>query len=112
MLILLPPSEGKALPAEGPPLELGELAFVDHLDAHRAKLIGGLEKLGSRPVKKAVEALGITAGQAEDVARDAKLALTPTAPASEVYSGVLYDRLDFSGLGARAKKREWRQREA
>jgi len=105
MLILLPPSEGKASPPRGPGLDPSSLAFDEQLGEHRAKLIAGLEKLGGRPVKKAVEALGISAGQAGDVARDAELSSAPAAPASEVYSGVLYDRLDFAGLGARASKR-------
>ena len=105
MLILLPPSEGKSDPSPGAPLELAELAFPAQLQRHRERLIAGLEKLGSRPQKKAIEALAISIGQAGDVARDAELACAPAAPASEVYSGVLYDRLDFAGLGARARRR-------
>lgn len=56
-------------------------------------------------MKKAVEALGISAGQAADIARDGKLATAPAAPAAEVYSGVLYDRLGFTSLGKTAAKR-------
>jgi cytoplasmic iron level regulating protein YaaA (DUF328/UPF0246 family) len=105
MLILLPPSEGKADPGSGPPVDLGELAFAESLSERRERLISGLEKLSSRPQKKAIEALGISVGQAGEVARNAELLTAPAAPASAVYSGVLYDRLDFAGLGARATKR-------
>lgn len=105
MLILLPPSEGKAMPPEGLPVDLAALAFAERLGDKRRRLISGLEKLGSRPVSKTVEALGISPGQAEDVARDAALLTASAAAACEVYSGVLYDRLDFAGLGARPKKR-------
>ena len=35
MLILLPPSEGKAAPSEGAPLDLAELAYADALGEER-----------------------------------------------------------------------------
>lgn len=56
-------------------------------------------------MKKAVEALGISAGQAGDVVRDGQLSTAPAAPAAEVYSGVLYDRLGFASLGKTAARR-------
>ena len=105
MLILLPPSEGKADPAEGPPVDLATLAFDDHLRGGRSRLIGKLEKLAERPRAKAVEALGISPGQAGDVDRDAEVLTAPAAPAAEVYSGVLYDHLGLNGLGSVAAKR-------
>jgi cytoplasmic iron level regulating protein YaaA (DUF328/UPF0246 family) len=105
MLILLPPSEGKADPSPGPPVELDELVFHNELGAQRKRLISGLEKLSQRPVRKAVEALGISVGQAADIARDGQLATAPAVPAAEIYSGVLYDRLGFASLGKAATKR-------
>ncbi|MBN8870650.1 MAG: peroxide stress protein YaaA [Solirubrobacterales bacterium] len=105
MLILLPPSEGKASPSGKARLDLDSLAFADHLGAKRSALLAALEKLGRGPQKKAIEALGISAGQAGEIARDAELASAPAAPASEVYTGVLYDRLDFGSLTATGKKR-------
>ncbi len=100
MIILLPPSEGKASPGAGAPVELGSLVFDEQLGEQRARLIGKLEKLAERPRSKAVEALAISSGQAGDVDRDAAVATAPAAPAAEVYSGVLYDRLDLNGLGS------------
>jgi cytoplasmic iron level regulating protein YaaA (DUF328/UPF0246 family) len=105
MLILLPPSEGKAMPEDGPALELSALAFSEHLNPARQKLITALEKLASGSESRALKALGLSSGQASDIARDGALATAPAAPAAEVYTGVLYDRLDFSGLSRPASKR-------
>ncbi len=68
-------------------------------------MIAALEKLGKASEKRAIEALGISRGQVGEIARDAELASTPVAPASEVYTGVLYDRLDFATLGTVGTKR-------
>jgi cytoplasmic iron level regulating protein YaaA (DUF328/UPF0246 family) len=105
MLILLPPSEGKASPAGKSRLELDSLAFADRLGEKRAALIAALEKLCGGPEKKAIAALGISAGQAGEIARDAELTSSAVAPASKVYTGVLYDRLDFASLPATGKRR-------
>ncbi len=105
MLILLPPSEGKADPPASPPVKLDGLVFADQLRTNRERLIADLEELSRRPVKKAVEALGISAGQAAEIARDGQISTAPAAPAAEVYSGVLYDHLGFGTLSATAVKR-------
>ena len=105
MMILLPPSEGKAEPGAGSPVDLESLAFHEHLGPGRARLIGELQKLADRPRAKAVAALGISPGQAGDVDRDARVTDAPAGPAAEVYTGVLYDRLDLSGLSAVAARR-------
>jgi cytoplasmic iron level regulating protein YaaA (DUF328/UPF0246 family) len=79
MLILLPPSEGKAQPAPAPPLDLDALAYAAELGSVRARLLRAL-------------------------ARTQPLAVAPAAPASEVYTGVLYGRLDLptiTGAGGR-----------
>lgn len=105
MLILLPPSEGKAMPAHGDPVDLDALAFAEELRGPRSALLGSLERLASRPPKRAVKELGISPGQAGDVALNAVLRQAPAAPASAVYAGVLYDRLDLPGLPAAARRR-------
>ena len=105
MLILLPPSEGKTAPAEGEPLELDSLAFAAELGERRAALLDALEALGGVSVGRAVKALAISKGQAGEVAVDAALREAPAAPAAEVYSGVLYDRLRLPELPARARRR-------
>lgn len=105
MLILLPPSEGKAAPRAGPPVELDGLAFAAALTESRLKLLGALERLAAEPRERAVEMLAVSGGQAGEVEVDAKLRGAPAAPAAEVYAGVLYDRLGLPGLPARARKR-------
>ncbi|MBK5233653.1 MAG: peroxide stress protein YaaA [Thermoleophilia bacterium] len=105
VLILLPPSEGKHEPVDGPPLDLGGLAFSPGLDRPRERLVRALEKLGDRPVRKAIQVMDISPGLAGDIALNAKIRSAPTAPAREVYSGVLYERLGLAGLGKRASQR-------
>ncbi len=105
MLILLPPSEGKTAPASGDPVELDSLAFAETLTGPRAELLDALEALAGLPLERAVEMLGVSAGQAGEVEVDAALRGAPTAPAASVYSGVLYDRLDLPGLPAAPRRR-------
>jgi cytoplasmic iron level regulating protein YaaA (DUF328/UPF0246 family) len=102
MLILLPPSEGKAAPSEGAPLDLDSLVHAEALGECRARLLDALEGLAKLPRPKAVEMLGVSAGQAGEVDVDADLRNAPTAPAAEVYAGVLYDRLGLGELSAAA----------
>jgi cytoplasmic iron level regulating protein YaaA (DUF328/UPF0246 family) len=109
MLILLPPSEGKAMPEQGDPVDLGGLAFVERLGPPREKLLDALERLGGKPVSRAVKALGISAGQAGEVALNAALREAPAATAAQIYTGVLYERLDLGGLPAAARRRAARQ---
>jgi cytoplasmic iron level regulating protein YaaA (DUF328/UPF0246 family) len=78
VLILLPPSEGKAGPEAGEPVDLGSLAFAAELGGRRAELLDRL---------------------------DQRLREAPAAPAAEVYTGVLYQRLDLPGLPAAARRR-------
>jgi cytoplasmic iron level regulating protein YaaA (DUF328/UPF0246 family) len=67
-------------------------------------LLGALEALGRAPRKRAVALLGLSPGQAGEVAVDAELRGAPAAPAAEVYSGVLYDHLGLASLPARAQQ--------
>lgn len=108
MLILLPPSEGKASPSGKPRLDLDSIAFADQLGEKRKALIAALEKLAAGPEDEAVSALGISAGQAGEVARNGELTTGPVARASKVYTGVLYDRLGFDSLPAAGKRRAGR----
>lgn len=105
MLILLPPSEGKTPPGGTVPLALHTLAFADDLTAPRERLIRALEKLSLRPMKKAVEVMVISPGQAGDITLNGEIMSAPAGPASEVYTGVLYERLGFASLGNRGLER-------
>lgn len=105
MLVLLPPSEGKSTPEAGDPVDLAELAFAAELTESRRRLLAALAGLSELPRAEAVAMLGVSAGQAGEVEVDAGLAGAPAAPAAEVYSGVLYDRLGLAALPAAARRR-------
>jgi len=78
MLVLLPPSEGKAVPEAGEPVDLGSLAFADELGERREELLAAL---------------------------DPQLREASAAPAAEVYTGVLFKRLELPALPAKAQRR-------
>lgn len=105
MLILLPPSEGKSAPEGGKPADLDSLAFAAELGERREGLLDALGLLAKRPQARAIEQLGISKGQAGEIAVNAALRAAPAAPAAAVYSGVLYEHLDLAGLSARAQSR-------
>ncbi len=104
MHILLPPSEGKSVPIAGTPLELAAMSFPE-LTHTREKVITALTKLASGPPVKAHKVLGISARLDDERARDANLLSEPTAAAGLVYSGVLYEALDYPSLTGAALKR-------
>jgi cytoplasmic iron level regulating protein YaaA (DUF328/UPF0246 family) len=105
MLVLLPPSEGKTHPPEGDSADLSALAFAAELTERREALLDALAGLAGAPRERAVEMLGISAGQAGEVDVDIGLRSAPAAPAATVYSGVLYDHLGLGGLPKRAQER-------
>lgn len=78
MLILLPPSEGKSEPEAGQAVDLDSLAFAEELGEQREKLIRAF---------------------------DPDLLKARAAPAVEVYTGVLFGRLQLPTLGQRARGR-------
>ncbi|WP_158893951.1 peroxide stress protein YaaA [Amycolatopsis anabasis] len=91
MLVLLPPSETKAIGGDGPPLHLDELSFPE-LNPIRRKLADALADLAA-DVPASLAALELSARQEDEVARNAELWSSPTLPALERYTGVLYDAL-------------------
>ena len=104
MLILLPPSEGKTSPTKGPRLAWPKLSFPE-LATVRKEVADALVRLCNGPAAKARTALGISARQDDELARNQALLTAPTAPAGDVYTGVLYDALDLASLDARARRR-------
>jgi|SRR5215203_317584 len=77
MLVLLPPSEGKFEPGAGESLDLPSLVFADALNERREQVLGAFDP-------------GL---------RDA-----PTAPAADVYTGVLFQRLELPRLPVKARR--------
>ncbi len=78
MLVLLPPSEGKFQPTQGDPVDLDSLAFAAELGERRERLLEAFNP----GLRKA-----------------------PAAPAAEVYTGVLFKRLELPKLPAKARRR-------
>ncbi|MDK1474027.1 peroxide stress protein YaaA [Streptomyces sp. 549] len=108
MLVLLPPSEGKAAGGSGPVLDPAGLS-LPALDGARRTVLDELVALCSGDADKAAEVLGLSAGLRGEIAKNAALRSAPALPAGEVYTGVLYDALDLAGLDAHARRRAERQ---
>lgn len=104
LLILLPPSEGKAAPATGPPLDLTTLRHPE-LTPHRERLLDVLERLGRGSTRNGLARLGIGPGLTHELERNAELSRAPTAPAAEIYTGVLFRHLDLASLSPAARAR-------
>jgi cytoplasmic iron level regulating protein YaaA (DUF328/UPF0246 family) len=104
VLILLPPSESKTPPASGAALDFATLAYPE-LIATRERLLDALVKLSAGRPARALAALGLSQGQASELERNAALRSGPAAPAAEVYTGVLYERLRLPELPPAARAR-------
>ncbi|CAM3299616.1 peroxide stress protein YaaA [Nocardioides dubius] len=104
MLILLPPSEGKALPTRGRPLDLATLSSPELTEA-RSEVIAALVELCADDADKAAEVLGLGPSLRELIQHNATLLEQPAVRADRIYTGVLYDNLDFASLSSAAKRR-------
>lgn len=100
---MLPPSETKSVGGDGPPLDLGALRFPD-LGPQRTTVIGALTALCADPAQ-ARRSLGVGRGKDAEIAATAALWRTPTVPALQRYTGVLYDALDAGRLPRAARAR-------
>ncbi|MEU4032890.1 peroxide stress protein YaaA [Streptomyces collinus] len=104
MLVLLPPSEGKANSGRGAPLNLDSLSLPG-LTGAREAVLGELVELCAADEEKAREVLGLSEGLRGEVAKNAGLRTAGARPAGEIYTGVLYDALGLASLDAAAKRR-------
>ena len=103
MLILLPPSEGKAAPARrGRPVDLAALPHPE-LAPLRSELLDALAVASARP--GAAESLGLSPGLADEVSRNVHVRTTPARRAIDVYTGVLYAALDHASLSPAGRRR-------
>ncbi|WP_141818616.1 YaaA family protein [Ornithinimicrobium humiphilum] len=106
MLILLPPSESKAVRARGAALR-PETLSAPALAPQRERVAAALAQVSAGP--EAMEVLGVGASLTEEVARNTRLATAPTLPARELYTGVLYDALDLTTLDPASARRATRR---
>lgn len=107
MLVLLPPSETKAPGGDGDPLDLDALTAPE-LTPVRARIAEALVAL-SGDVPAARTALGLSPRQDVEIARNAALWTSPTRPAIERYTGVLYDALDVGSMTRAQRARAGRR---
>ncbi len=101
--MLLPPSETKRSGGDGPGLRLRTIGSPE-LTPLRKELVGELVDLAADP-EACRRALGISAGQDDEIVRNATLLKSPTMPAIHRYTGVLYDALDVESLTGAAASR-------
>lgn len=104
MLVLLPPSEGKASGGDGPPLDLDGLSFPG-LTAARTRLLDAVVTAARKRPDDLRRALYLNERQAAHVQVDADLHVAPTLPALHRYTGVVYDVLDHASLTGSARRR-------
>jgi cytoplasmic iron level regulating protein YaaA (DUF328/UPF0246 family) len=104
VLVLLPPSEGKAATGEGAPLDLGSLVLPGLTEARKA-VLDALVTLCRGDEATAMEALGLSEGLRGELARNAELRTAAALPAGELYTGVLYDNLGLADLPPQARER-------
>ncbi|GAB10910.1 hypothetical protein GOARA_063_01090 [Gordonia araii NBRC 100433] len=96
MRVILPPSETKSDGGTGGPLHLESLSFPA-ATAVRRSLVESLVALSS-DLDASRAALGLGAMAIAEVDRNAELWQSPTRPAVQRYTGVLYDALDYPGM--------------
>ncbi|MFD7320983.1 peroxide stress protein YaaA [Streptomyces sp. NPDC059875] len=104
MLVLLPPSEGKAASGPGAPLKPESLSLPGLAEA-RAAVLDELVELCAADEEKAREVLGLSEGLRGEIAKNTELRTAGARPAGEIYTGVLYDALGLATLDAEARKR-------
>ncbi|MFE5340714.1 YaaA family protein [Isoptericola sp. NPDC056578] len=104
MLICLPPSEGKTPAPEGAaPVDLARLTAAAHLTDQRRAVLDALAAASARP--DATDLLGVGASLGDEVTRNTDLKAAPTAPAAQVYTGVLYAAAGLADLPGDAARR-------
>lgn len=103
MLVLLPPSEGKTAPDPGRPAVRLDTLVSPELAPYREKVLDALAEVSARP--DALDVLGAGASLRAEVAANTMLREASAAPASEVYTGVLFAAAGLAALPPAAAER-------
>lgn len=103
MIVLLPPSEGKAVPQSGPPLDLQNRRAP--LRQPTQQVLDALRRVCRDDPAQALKVLGINESQVHWLTVNAELGDSPTAAAHDIYTGVLYQALGYPQLSPRARQR-------
>lgn len=101
MLVLLPPSEGKAAGGRGAPLDLSSLAHPA-LTPVRSRLVTALQDAATRDLHALATALGCSADEAS---KNLRLTTSRTLPALRRYTGVVYEALSYATLSPAGRRR-------
>ncbi|WP_139417548.1 YaaA family protein [Agromyces laixinhei] len=101
MRLLLPPSETKRDGGDEVALDLHALSFAE-LTPIRTATAGAVVALAREP-DDMMRALKLGPRQVHEVGRNRDLLVSPTMPALDRYTGVLYDALDAATLDAEAR---------
>lgn len=104
VLILLPPSEGKSAALAGPTVDPTGLSFPA-LTPTREAVLTALIDLCRGDVDVAATTLGLGPTQRGEVGANTRLRKEPCAPSIDVYTGVLYEALDYASLSPTARRR-------
>lgn len=104
MLILLPPSEGKASGGTGPAVDLDRLSWPG-LARQRQRVLNALVSVCRRSPVKARALLGLSEALDGDRVANAVADSSPTMPAGHRYTGVLHDALGYPTLEAAPRRR-------
>jgi cytoplasmic iron level regulating protein YaaA (DUF328/UPF0246 family) len=102
VLVLLPPSETKRIGGAPAPLDFSALSFPG-LDSTRRALVPDVVALAGDP-EHALRALKLGPKSAGEIVHDLVLESSPTMPALDRYTGVLYDALDAPALDVEARE--------
>ena len=102
MRILLPPSETKRDGGEGAPLDVRTLAFPQ-LNTRRRVVLKAVREL-ARDRDASMAALKLGPKLTAEVDRNRAVTRSPTMPAIDRYTGVLFDALNAAELSERARE--------
>ncbi|WP_417540719.1 YaaA family protein [Microbacterium maritypicum] len=102
MKILLPPSETKHEGGDGSPLDLDSLVLPS-LNERRSAVLEALIDLASDE-EAARRVLKLSERQRGDIAHNRALRSSPTMPAIDRYTGVLFDALDARSLSSVSRR--------
>lgn len=101
MLVLLPPSETKRDGGDAVPVDLATLSWPAQLRVRR-EVTKAVAALG-RQRDECVRVLKLSPKQLDEVVRDRNILKSPTMPAIDRYTGVIFDALDALSLPADAR---------
>lgn len=106
MLVLLPPSEGKAAGGDGPPVGRRPVLSTPDLARGRSDLLDALRRAARTDPPALARGLRLPAGvAAAALAADARARTAPTMPALDRYTGVVYQALGVATLTPTARRR-------